>query len=130
MSERSWSTLRLLILLACGVSATTVTSRSQTASPGQARTDSAGDVERGRLSYLKYGCDECHGAEGQGSTTGPRLGPNPLPLAGFTRYVRQPKQQMPPYTGKVLPDADAQDIHAFLRARPKPPAVETIDLLK
>jgi hypothetical protein len=37
---------------------------------------------------------------------------------------------MPPYTTKVLPDADLTTIYAFLQSRPVPPAVEDIPLLK
>jgi hypothetical protein len=37
---------------------------------------------------------------------------------------------MPPYTAKVVTDADLAKIHAFLEARPAPPAVETIPQLK
>jgi ubiquinol-cytochrome c reductase cytochrome c subunit len=88
-------------------------------------------VEEGRKLYASYGCYQCHGYEGQGSTaTGPRLGPRPLPLASFSRYVRRPTGQMPPYTAKVVADTDLAKIHAFLEARPAPPAVNTIPQLK
>ena len=36
---------------------------------------------------------------------------------------------MPPYTAVVLSDQDLADIYAFLEARPKPPAVNSIPLL-
>ena len=88
-------------------------------------------VEEGRKLFASYGCYQCHGYEGQGSSaTGPRLGPRPLPLASFSRYVRRPTGQMPPYTAKVVSDADLANIHAFLEARPAPPAVNTIPQLK
>jgi len=91
----------------------------------------ATNVDEGRKLYASYGCYQCHGYEGQGSSaTGPRLGPRPLPLASFSRYVRRPSGQMPPYTVKVVSDADLEKIHAFLEARPAPPAVETIPQLK
>jgi mono/diheme cytochrome c family protein len=120
----------LLLLMGVAVSAAIVPARGQSASPGLERSGATKDIDKGRRLFMKYGCYECHGAEGQGSTTGPRLGHNPLPLPGFTRYIRQPKQQMPPYTAKVLSDADAADIHAFLRARSKPAARETTDELQ
>jgi len=37
---------------------------------------------------------------------------------------------MPPYTSKVVSDADLADIYAFLQARPQPPALDSIQLLK
>src|SRR5262245_65317446 len=70
-----------------------------------------GNVEKGRLGFVKVGCAQCHGREAQGSpTTGPRLGPNGLPYAAFARYVRAPRLQMPPYTEKILSDADLADL--------------------
>ena len=45
------------------------------------------DVERGKQIFMRVGCYQCHGREAQGASTGPRLGPNPLPLAAFTRAV-------------------------------------------
>lgn len=80
----------------------------------------AGNIEKGRLGFVKTGCAQCHGREAQGSpTTGPRLGPNGLPYAAFARYVRAPRLQMPPYTEKILSDADLADLYAFVQSRPK-----------
>lgn len=87
----------------------------------------AGSVEKGRLGFVKVGCAQCHGREAQGSpTTGPRLGPNGLPYAAFARYVRVPRLQMPPYTEKILSDAELADLYAFVQSRPQaatPPAL-------
>ena len=87
----------------------------------------AGDAQNGKKLYAKNGCAECHGLEGQGApTSGPRIGPNPLPLAAFIKYVRAPKNQMPPYTGKVMSDRELTDVRAFLAARPKPAAITVL----
>ena len=87
----------------------------------------AGNVEKGRLGFVRVGCAQCHGREAQGSpTTGPRLGPSALPYAAFARYVRAPRLQMPPYTEKILSDAELTDLYAFVQSRPKvttPPAL-------
>jgi mono/diheme cytochrome c family protein len=89
-----------------------------------------GNVENGKKLYTSSGCYECHGREGQGSKfSGPRLGPPPISLGGFTDYIRQPKGQMPPYTSKVLSDAELADMYAFLKSIPKPPSAKTIPLL-
>jgi hypothetical protein len=37
---------------------------------------------------------------------------------------------MPPYTAKVVPDADLEHIHAYLMSRPAAPAPSSIPLLK
>ena len=78
-------------------------------------------IENGRRAYVRTGCYQCHGREGQGSpATGPRLGPNPSPFPAFEAWVRQPKGEMPPYTSKVLSQTELADIYAFLRTRPRP----------
>ena len=87
----------------------------------------AGNADNGRQTYQKKGCYACHGREGQGSpTTGPRLGPNPTPFAAFTRYVRVPRGQMPPYTEKVISDTELADMYAFLQARPRPASIDSL----
>jgi ubiquinol-cytochrome c reductase cytochrome c subunit len=101
------------------------------APPARAAQAPASNAEAGRKLFVSYGCYQCHGYEAQGSSaTGPRLGPRPLPFAALSKYVRQPTNQMPPYTTKVLPDADLANIYAFLQSRPVPPAVDDIPLLK
>ena len=94
----------------------------------QAQPAPAGNVEKGRLGFVRVGCAQCHGREAQGSpTTGPRLGPNGIPYAAFARYVREPRLQMPPYTEKILSDAEVADLYAFVQSRPKaamPPALK------
>lgn len=91
----------------------------------------AGNAETGRKLFASVGCYQCHGYEAQGSSaTGPRLGPRPLPFAGFSRYLRQPTGQMPPYTIKILSDADVAHIYAFLQALPAPRPVPSLPLLK
>jgi len=91
----------------------------------------AGNAENGKRLYTKYGCYECHGREGQGSTTsGPRIGPDPVPLPVLVFYLRNPAGGMPPYTEKVVSDKELADIHAFLESLPHPPDARTIPLLK
>ena len=84
---------------------------------------------RGKTLFSKYGCYECHGTLGQGTTAGARLAPKPLVLTALIAYVRQPKGQMPPYTGKVVSDAELADIRAYLASIPEPPPAKNIPLL-
>jgi ubiquinol-cytochrome c reductase cytochrome c subunit len=44
-------------------------------------------------------------------------------------YVRAPQGEMPPYTAKVVSDAQLADIYAFLKAVPPPRDVKDIPLL-
>ena len=93
-------------------------------------TSAAANADNGKRLYTSYGCYECHGREGQGSPfSGARLAPRPMELRLFIAYVRQPTGQMPPYTSKVVPDAELADIRAFLNTVPLPPPVKSIPLL-
>jgi ubiquinol-cytochrome c reductase cytochrome c subunit len=90
-----------------------------------------GNAERGKATYKRVGCWECHGFDAQsGGGTGPKLGPPPMPFAAFTNQLRSPRNQMPPYTAKVLSDADIADIYAFVQSLPQPPKVESTPLLQ
>jgi mono/diheme cytochrome c family protein len=104
------------------------TAQVQTPSPQPAATPS-GSADEGKKLFLNYGCYQCHGREAQGSSaTGPRLGPKPIAFTAFSRYVRRPTGQMPPYTVKVVSDTDMANIYAFVQSRPAPTA--SIPLLR
>jgi ubiquinol-cytochrome c reductase cytochrome c subunit len=84
----------------------------------------SGDAAKGKALYAKNGCYECHGTVGQGGT-GPRIAPRTASLA----YIRKPAGQMPPYTAKVMPDAELADVQAYLMSIPAPPAAKSIPIL-
>jgi ubiquinol-cytochrome c reductase cytochrome c subunit len=89
-----------------------------------------GDASHGKEIYAKYGCYECHGYVGQGSPlSGSHLAPDPLSFAAFKSSIRQPPGQMPPYTERVLTDAEMADIYTFLKSLPKPPTWRSIPIL-
>jgi mono/diheme cytochrome c family protein len=95
--------------------------------PAASQSVPAGNAEAGRQLLVRKGCFQCHGREGQGSpTSGPRLGPNPLAPAAFVRAVRSPRAQMPPYTEKLVSDAELADIRAFLDSRPRPISIDAL----
>ena len=108
--------------------AETASAQTAPATPA-ARTAPAGNMSAGRTTYRKVGCFQCHVNEGQGGANGPRIGPDPIPFARFTAYIRKPSGDMPPYTEKVLSAQDVADIYAFLQARQRPPALNTIPQL-
>jgi len=89
----------------------------------------AQDAASGKKLFVKYGCYQCHGTQGQGTTAGARLAPKPVALAAMITYVRAPKGQMPPYTAKVVSDAELGDIRAYLASIPEPPPSKSIPLL-
>ena len=115
----------LLILPAKSLRAGTTSAAPQDEKPP------AGNTQNGKKLFTSYGCFECHGHHAEGTSVGgPRLGPNPISFAAFSRYTRQPTGQMPPFTIKVTSDADLADIYAFLQSLPQPPKVESIPALK
>lgn len=114
----------VMMILAAVVIRAHAVARAQ--APGSAGSP---NVDNGKRLYRSVGCWECHGFEGQGSPAGARIGPPAIPLSAFLAYVRQPKGQMPPYSSKVMSDANLADIYAFLQSVPKPPPVKDIPLL-
>jgi mono/diheme cytochrome c family protein len=80
-----------------------------------------GTAKAGAELYFKFGCYECHGYSGQNGP-GTRLVPIRMNVAQFTAYVRNPAR-MPPYTAKLVTDAQMADIYAYLQSlKPSPPA--------
>jgi mono/diheme cytochrome c family protein len=100
------------------------------APPPKAQVSST-NAQNGQRLFRSYGCYECHGGEGQGSTQtgGSRIGPIRIPFPAFVVYVRRPTEQMPPYSSKAVSDADLADIYAFLQSRPESAGAKSIPLL-
>src|SRR5687767_4109223 len=120
-------------LIAAVAVASAVVARAQAPAPAAATRPAqagAGNPEAGKKLWVSYGCWQCHGYEGQGGAAGPRLAARNLAFAGFAAYVRRPTNQMPPYTEKVVSNADLVNIHAFVQSRPAPPAVASVPLLQ
>jgi ubiquinol-cytochrome c reductase cytochrome c subunit len=121
--ESKWKAMRTLVTLGLTLIVTAAI-LAQAPAP-------AGDARNGRKLFAADGCYQCHGYEAQGATpTGPRLGPKPIAFAQFSKYVRQPTGQMPPYTTKSIPDKDLTDIYAFLQSLPAPPDASSIPALR
>jgi len=89
----------------------------------------AQDAANGKRVFLRDGCYECHGYNGQGTVAGARLAPPVLNAQGMIRYVRKPAGAMPAFTDKVLSDQEVNDIYAYLKTMPGPKPVKDIPLL-
>jgi len=96
---------------------------------GLPQTAPAGNAQNGKKIYTSHGCYQCHGLQALGGSAGSRLGPQPIPFSAFVMYVRTPTGQMPPYTSKLVSDAELADIYAFLASLPQPPPAKSIALL-
>jgi ubiquinol-cytochrome c reductase cytochrome c subunit len=101
--------------------------------PSQAQAQAMGDATRGKEIFLRDNCYTCHGTTGAG---GGALGGPRLALAGLTpnailSELRHPRAVMPAYSDKVLSDAEAVDIVAYIQALSREPAADakTIPLL-
>jgi mono/diheme cytochrome c family protein len=71
--------------------------------------------------FVRYGCYQCHGYEGQGGEA-LRIAPSSFPFEAFAAKVRKPANEMPAYAPEVLSDADLQALYRYVRAIPEPPA--------
>lgn len=114
------ATVLLLLAIAAASSQAQQAASEATAAP-------AGNIEKGKENFKKFGCSACHGYTAQGGT-GPRLAQNPITYPAFVRYVSRPKLSMPPY-GDQLKDSELTDIFAFIKSVPPSPAPKNIPLL-
>ena len=122
--SRSYAGLSVLAFAALLLASPATRSQAPDAAP-------AGNAQNGKKLFLSDGCYECHGREGQGAaqTGAARIGPPQVSFEGFQSYVRSPKNQMPPYSAKALPDQDLADIYGFLKSIPMPAKGKDIPLL-
>ena len=112
----------LLILMVASVASAQAPATAQKTAP-------AGNVQNGKKIFASDGCYQCHGYAGQGGAAGARLAPRPIAFEAFSKYVRHPSGQMPPYTAKVVSDQELADIYAFLTSIPPPPDVKSLPIL-
>ena len=111
---------------ACGALALWLLANPVSAQPAAA----IGSVDRGKPLYLSYGCYACHGYNAQ-TGNGPRLQPPRLNPTQFQLYIRAPRtMQMPAYTTKVLSEAEAADIYAYVMSLPREPELMDVPLLR
>ena len=89
----------------------------------------AASAEKGKQLFLKNGCWQCHGEQGQGGVTGFRLAPDPIPFETLQNFVRTTNRNMPAYRESILSNEDLADIYAYLQSIPKGPDPKSIPLL-
>jgi mono/diheme cytochrome c family protein len=92
----------------------------------------AASMENGKAAFIKNGCWQCHGFEGQGSVAtsdGRVIADTQLPLDAFMSFVRTTQTDMPPFRKDMVSDSDLADIYAYLESLPKPQPAKDIPLL-
>jgi len=95
--------------------------------PTQTAASPAGNAQTGKDLYLRYSCYACHSYDGHGGA-GARLVPMRMTVERFSTYVRNPRQ-MPPYSTKLLSEAQMADIWAYIKSLPVSPEAKDIPLL-
>jgi mono/diheme cytochrome c family protein len=113
----------------CAAVLWTISASAQAPAPASTppATAASANLQQGHELYLKYSCYACHGYDGHGGA-GARLVPLSLTATRFTAYVRNPRR-MPPYTDKVLSDAQLADLFAYIKSLPASPSADQIPLL-
>jgi mono/diheme cytochrome c family protein len=88
-----------------------------------------GNAASGKDLYMKFNCYACHGFSGQNGS-GARLVPMKLTQQAFTDFVHKGRAGMPPYSAKVIPDAQLADVYAYIKTLPDlTPAARSIPAL-
>jgi mono/diheme cytochrome c family protein len=91
-----------------------------------------GDAVEGKRLYLAVGCFTCHGRSGQGGAMNgpvPALAKTAMPFDGFKGQLRQPANEMPAYSEKVMTDKQVADIYAFVESLPGPRPTKDVKIL-
>lgn len=106
--------------------------QDQRSQPGATSPPTAppGDAGKGSALYLSAGCWQCHGYSGATGTAAP-LVLTGLTASGFVNYIRNPRTPaMPLYSAKVINDAAAADLYAYIKTFKKPVEARDIPLLQ
>jgi mono/diheme cytochrome c family protein len=83
-----------------------------------ALAQNTGDPARGKEIFLRDNCYTCHGTTGAGGGAlgGPRLAHAGITPNAILNELRHPRAVMPAYSEKILSDAEAADIVAYIQA--------------
>jgi mono/diheme cytochrome c family protein len=81
------------------------------------------DAARGKELFMRDNCYTCHGTTGAGGGAlgGPRLAHAGLTPNAILNELRHPRAAMPVYSEKILTDAEAADIVAFIQSLSREP---------
>ena len=90
----------------------------------------AGTADKGKAIFTQKGCWQCHGYEGQGGSAGLRIANTQLNEEQLIAFVHTTNGPMPPFSEKLVSNAELSDVYAYLQSRPKPADPDTIPLLK
>ena len=91
-----------------------------------ALAQNTGDAARGKELFSRDNCYTCHGTTGAGGGAlgGPRLAHAGLTPNAIINELRRPRAAMPAYSEKILTDAEAADIVAFIQSLSREPETD------
>jgi mono/diheme cytochrome c family protein len=116
----SFIALAIPVIAAC-FPVTYVRAQAQATKPSS-KTDSvpASNGPDGKKIFETHRCAGCHGNDGQGSpdAAAPRIGPPPVSLSDFVKFVRNPVGNMPPFSADSVSDAELAEVYAYLKSFP------------
>jgi mono/diheme cytochrome c family protein len=115
------------MILAVGLVVTTVYTpvKAQSTSKKSGRM-ATGNAEAGKSSFIRAGCQTCHGPQGLGTEKAPPIAPPTFQISRFVSYVRQPSGKMPAVGVDIASNKELTDIFAFLESAA--PASSATDL--
>lgn len=121
--RKTWNLVNAA-LVALAVGGLAQAARAQDAPPG--------DAAAGKQLFLADGCFLCHGRAGEGGAMNgpaPILAKTEMPFDGFKGQLRQPINDMPAYSEKVMSDKQIADIYAFVQSLPGRRPLKDVPLL-
>ena len=119
------------VFIAGAAAALVVATVASSPTLGAQATAPAGDAAKGKVTFDRTGCYQCHGTQGQGGGAGARIAaPVPRQWPAFSSFVRTTRRNMPPYTEKVLSNQDLADIYHYLFSTKPSPEAKDIPLLR
>jgi len=86
------------------------------------------DMRSGKALYERFQCWQCHGYEGQGGRSGPRIADKTYPYSVFSVFVRY-TNLMPAYSPSELSDAQLEQIYQFVQSLPAPASLEDVSIV-
>src|SRR5467141_3949554 len=91
--------MRKTFVFIAGATLSAAAFAASSAFAGQAAAP-AGDVAKGKASFERTGCWQCHGRQGQGGREGPRIA-SPVPMAWpvLSKFVRTTNSRCPDTAG-------------------------------
>jgi mono/diheme cytochrome c family protein len=88
---------------------------------GAVLAQTTGDATRGQQIWQQAGCQNCHGANGEGAFAAPRAGDGKT-AEEWIKQVRTPRANMPAFSEAQISDQAIADMNAYMQTLSAPPS--------